>query len=536
MPQCTDRDCGDDGCGGTCGTCEAGEVCNPQQQCETIAPPQVLQVQNGVRTGMEDQPWGGVMNSAGDKVCWPDITLTGPTDASLLYSNGEPGGDRVDISFGGQTVGSLIFETCIDGGPWSGNCGTVEGSFTASGTSELCLEGVGTGFIAALNALTLTSGGVCTPDCANRQCGDDGCSGSCGVCGPNERCALGMCVPNPPPGSTCTASDDSPYVPAGYSCVWNDEFGGTFGGGQARSSIDTTWWTFQNLDVNGEAQNYTNRECTDPDHGSNWNYCVENGALTILARDDGIDCSDGPDADNQPDNPDCALDWAQARGSSAYTSGRVITKHTAAYQYGYIEFRARLPQYTLSTPQSGLWPAIWLLGNNINEGPPPGDTPWPGCGEFDIMEWKSPDNTMGWNALWSGEGPASPDACSGFPNGGSTQCGPCCTGNECTADTCRGVFQASGGRWRWDGWANFPHTVFHTYGFLWTAQSMRVFIDGSLMGVFFLGPNETEFQQQMFIIMNLAVGGSLGGAIQVTDWSTATLDVDYIRWYQADGS
>ncbi len=324
-------------------------------------------------------------------------------------------------------------------------------------------------------------------------------------------------------GTACTAAD-SPHVPADYACIWNEEFGGIQGGGQPQTRIDEQVWTFQNLDVNGEAQNYTNRECADPDHPSNWNYCVEDGVLTILARNDGIDCSDGADADNQPDNPDCALDWNQARGGAGFTSGRVITKHKVAHQYGYIEFRARLPHYNRS-PQSGLWPAIWLLGNNISEGPPPGDTPWPGCGEFDIMEWKSPGNHMGWNALWMG-GDQNLDACSDFPEGGSAVCGPCSGGS------CRGV-ERNNDRWRWQGWSTFPHTTYHTYGLLWTEQVMEVFIDGDKVSTMHLGPNETEFQQRMFLILNLAVGGSLGGAILVNDWSTTSLQVDYVRWYQA---
>ncbi len=35
----------------------------------------------------------------------------------------------------------------------------------------------------------------CTPSCTGRACGDDGCGGSCGVCGPGETCSgAGMCT------------------------------------------------------------------------------------------------------------------------------------------------------------------------------------------------------------------------------------------------------------------------------------------------------------------------------------------------------
>jgi hypothetical protein len=39
----------------------------------------------------------------------------------------------------------------------------------------------------------------------------------------------------------------------------------------------------------------------------------------------------------------------------------------------------------------------------------------------------------------------------------------------------------------------------------------------------------------MFLIMNLAVGGTLGGPVEVKDWEHATLDVDYVRWYRKGG-
>ena len=129
----------------------------------------------------------------------------------------------------------------------------------------------------------------------------------------------------------------------------NDEFGGVSGGGQTRSYIDGGKWTFQNLQVNGEQQNYTNRQCADPAHANgNWNYCVENGRLTIRSRNDGIDCTN---------NSACAQYWNGTSGFKPYSSGRLISKHKVALQYGYIEFRARLPFQGVAK-QSGVWPAI----------------------------------------------------------------------------------------------------------------------------------------------------------------------------------
>src|SRR4051794_13929575 len=176
-------------------------------------------------------------------------------------------------------------------------------------------------------------------------------------------------------GQSEQAVTNSSYVPAGYMCNVNDEFGGSEGGGQAKSLIDGGKWTFQNVYVNNELQNYTNRQCGDAAHLNDWNYCVEGGKLTIRARNDGINCAG---------NANCATNWQAAGVSKPYSSGRMISKNKVALQYGYIEFRARLPFQGVSA-QSGVWPAIWFLGNNINEGPPPGSTPWPWAPELDLM-------------------------------------------------------------------------------------------------------------------------------------------------------
>jgi len=67
------------------------------------------------------------------------------------------------------------------------------------------------------------------------------------------------------------AVTNSPYVPSGYYCKSNDEFGGDFGGGQGNSYIDQTKWSFQNIYVNNEAENYTTRECANSAHSGDWN-------------------------------------------------------------------------------------------------------------------------------------------------------------------------------------------------------------------------------------------------------------------------
>ena len=63
----------------------------------------------------------------------------------------------------------------------------------------------------------------------------------------------------------------------------------------------------------------------------------------------------------------------QYNGSN-YTSARIVTKNKYQFQYGRVDIRAKLPA------GGGTWPALWMLGSDINT------NPWPGCGEIDIME------------------------------------------------------------------------------------------------------------------------------------------------------
>jgi len=314
-------------------------------------------------------------------------------------------------------------------------------------------------------------------------------------------------------------------VPPGYACVWHDEFGGEVGRAQPPIAVDEASWTFQELDVNNEAQVYTTRQCTT--RPRDWNTCVADGRLRLRARAEAVDCA-RPDAA-------CAPHFTEKFHATArYSSARLITKHKVHFDDGYLEFRVRLPEADRpGPPESGLWPAVWLLGENISEGPPPGDVKWPGCGEIDVMEWSTADGVshQGWNALWLG--PGGTNACSAWPQGGNAACGPCSSG----AGGCVGSVDV-GGRHLMTGWKGFDHHGWHDYGFLWentgsdATDQMVYFIDGVKMGVLHLGPEQHAFKRDMFLIINFALGGTLGGPIAITDWEHAVLDVDYVRWYR----
>jgi beta-glucanase (GH16 family) len=66
-----------------------------------------------------------------------------------------------------------------------------------------------------------------------------------------------------------------------------------------------------------------------------------------------------------------------------YTSARLISKERMAFSYGLVRARIRLPQ------GRGIWPALWMLGHNIDE------VGWPQCGEIDVMENFGKDPTLG---------------------------------------------------------------------------------------------------------------------------------------------
>jgi beta-glucanase (GH16 family) len=88
------------------------------------------------------------------------------------------------------------------------------------------------------------------------------------------------------------------------------------------------------------------------------------------------------------------------------------------------------------------------------------------------------------------------------------------------------------------GWRDFDHHAWHTYGLEWldtgddATDRMTYFIDGARVGILHLGAEQRAFKRDMFLIINFALGGTLGGPIRITDWEHATLDVDYVRWYR----
>jgi Glycosyl hydrolases family 16/PKD domain len=169
-------------------------------------------------------------------------------------------------------------------------------------------------------------------------------------------------------------------------------------------------------------------------------------------------------------------------GTSAYTSARLLSKDKFSFRYGKIEIRAKLP------PDKGTWPAIWMLGNNV------ATAPWPACGEIDIMEHVG-------NQLNKIFGTIHYPGHSGANGVGGTTVNPTAT------------------------------TDFHRYALVWTATSIQFLIDDAAYFTTANNSSTMPFNQNFFIILNVAMGGNFGGSVDPA-FSNAQMEIDYIRVYQ----
>jgi len=234
--------------------------------------------------------------------------------------------------------------------------------------------------------------------------------------------------------------------------VWSDEF-------NKPGHPDTTKWAYNigtgnNGWGNNELEYYTNSEN---------NARVDNGNLIIEARKENV-------------------------GGQNYTSARMLTKGKADWTYGRFEIRAKLPAGL------GSWPAIWMLGSNIDQ------VGWPACGEIDIMEHVGKSlNEIHWSAhskLYN------------WPKG-----------TQKTAKAFISDVTAS----------------FHVYTLDWSKKEMKFYVDNVL---YLTVENENKsdeyypFVAPQFLLLNLAVGGGFGGPKVDDSIFPIRMEVDYVRVYQ----
>lgn len=240
-------------------------------------------------------------------------------------------------------------------------------------------------------------------------------------------------------------------MPSYTKLIWHDEFNYT-------GLPDTTKWTY---DTGGSG--FGNHELQYYTRDKKSNAWVSDGNLTITALKE---------------------DWK----GKVYTSAKLRTKGKAAWKYGKIEIRAKIPK------GRGTWPAIWMLSDH---------TPfkWPDDGEIDIMEHVGFDpgnihgtvHTKSYNHILG------------------TQKGDTIMVPDCMDQ-------------------------FHIYGIIWTPEKIDFFVDNHH---YFTFHNEHKtkaewpFDDKFYLILNIAIGGDWGGQKGVDNRIfPAKMEIDYVRVYQ----
>ncbi len=175
-----------------------------------------------------------------------------------------------------------------------------------------------------------------------------------------------------------------------------------------------------------------------------------------------------------------------------YTSARLVTMEKGDWLYGRIEVRAKLPRGT------GLWPAIWMLPTDWEYGN------WPSSGEIDIMENVGYDPQRVHFTIHT----------------------------ELYNHT-RGTQKSS------SILIDDPYTTFHVYAVERYDDHIDFYCDDTLRYTFNnenTGSKTWPFDQRFHLLLNVAVGGSWGGAQGVdTTIFPQKMIVDYVRVYSLNG-
>jgi beta-glucanase (GH16 family) len=257
-----------------------------------------------------------------------------------------------------------------------------------------------------------------------------------------------------------------------YILAWADEFDNdenTYFSNQI-NPVDPSKWFHQTYPANGGQVWFNNEEQHYTDRIDN-SY-VSDGTLKIKAIKE-------------------TYSNLQTGSSQNYTSARLNSKY--AFNFGKVDVRAKLPS------AQGTWPAIWTLGQNISEQGAYwqtqglGTTGWPACGEIDIMEQDSNKSITS----------------------GAFHFGPDYTQHQYTTDHIS---------------VTDTEKTWHVYSMIWTDEGISLMVDG----VEFHNTSNVEmsyFQANHFILLNVAMGGALGGSI-ASDFSSAIMEIDYVRVYQ----
>lgn len=262
--------------------------------------------------------------------------------------------------------------------------------------------------------------------------------------------------------ATIRNDDEFIFIPAegyitpesytGYNLTFQEEFDG--------ASLDPDVWTYDLGVGNGGWGNNESQYYTDRSENSK----LQDGKLIITAIRE---------------------DFA----GSPYTSARIKTQDRMTFQHGRVDVRAKLPQ------GQGIWPAIWMLGNDISS------VGWPACGEIDIMELVGHEpQTVHGTAHWGPQGrPYSTFKGKGY-------------------SISEGIFADK----------------YHVFSIIWEPGSIKWLVNDN---EFFSLTNadvdgDYPFDDNFFFILNIAVGGNWPGYPDGSTVFPQTMIVDYIRVFQ----
>ena len=256
-------------------------------------------------------------------------------------------------------------------------------------------------------------------------------------------------------GGIPTTGYTTPLSYPNYTLVWQDEFEGT--------SLSSAW-THEIGTGNGGWGNqelqYYRPENTE----------VRDGYLVITAKREDF-------------------------STSSYTSSRIVSQGNQSFKYGRIDIRAAMPE------GQGLWPALWMLGDNFNT------IGWPRCGEIDIMEMVG--------------GPTANKRGDGYTHG-----------TVHWFDDGSNVKADFGGAYRLPNNAKLSEE-FHVYSIIWDQSSITWYIDDiQYHAINISGSSLDEFKEKFFFIFNVAVGGIWPGSPNSSTVFPQRMAVDYVRVFQ----
>lgn len=254
-------------------------------------------------------------------------------------------------------------------------------------------------------------------------------------------------------GDPATAGEGytTPISYEGMNLLWNDEFNGT--------SVDQSIWSFDNGNGCPNICGWGNNEL---EYYRPENSTVSNGALTIEAREELFQ-------------------------NNEYTSTKLISQGKKVFTYGRVDVRAQLPR------GKGLWPAIWMLGQNITS------VGWPASGEIDIMEMvggNGGENTTFGTAHWS------------------------VNNNQASNGDSRTVSKGL-------------DQEFHVFSIIWDENRIQWLLnDIPYHNLDITGSDKDAFHKPFYMILNVAVGGNWPGSpTSATEFPTQ-MKVDYVRVFQ----